>query len=51
MAVNMAQYGLLEQHLGVVRFDMAKNDLFCARPLFDAIVTDRMSSLPIFSVN
>lgn len=49
---NFAQYHFPERLLGVVRFDMAKNDLFLNSPVFDAVVTDRTPpppfSLPFF---
>lgn len=39
---NMKQYNLEDKYLGVVRFDHSHHDVFVNRPLFDAIVTDRM---------
>eukprot|EP01126_Amoeba_proteus_P037160 TRINITY_DN3817_c0_g2_i2.p1 TRINITY_DN3817_c0_g2~~TRINITY_DN3817_c0_g2_i2.p1 ORF type:complete len:415 (+),score=98.59 TRINITY_DN3817_c0_g2_i2:523-1767(+) len=40
VSANMAQYGLLQNLIDIIRFDSSQNDLFVSRPLFDAIVTD-----------
>lgn len=46
MVKNLEQYQLQDRFLGVIRFDMAKNDLFVPRPIFDAIITDRSFPSP-----